>query len=179
MNVIYVIGKVLTFPGAFMKAMWEHFVCRIVQLPIENAAYLNLDERCGHIEHSYSASRKKNLMLCLIPGLFNLFFGLPLFLTGFSAIIYFGELPGENVWLFVVHCVMLYLGTSLLCNLHPMTEDSMNCYELFYRGKPTNAAVRVLLFLPILCMRIGSFFERFALQLLCMLALLAAGYFLL
>jgi len=174
MKILYVIGKYLTFPGAYLKALWEHLLCRLLHLPIERADYLLPDEGCGHIEHAFTRSRSKNMLLCFFSAAGNLLFGAPLFLTGFSALIYFAETPGDNTWLFALHVAMLCLGASLLCNLAPLPEDILHLWGSLYRNPAvkTNAAVKVLFFLPVLCLRIAAFLERYALNVVLMLAFL-------
>jgi len=177
MKILYVTGKYLTFPGAYLKALWEHLFCRILHLPIERADYLLPDEGCGHVEHAFTRSRSKNILLCLLSASANILFGLPLFLTGFAALIYFAETAEGNVWLFALHIAMLYLGASLLCNLAPLPEDSLHLWETLYRNPnaKTNAAVKVLLFLPVLCLRVCAFLERCGLNIVLMLAFLLAS----
>ena len=35
MTKLYIIGKILTFPGAYIKGFWEQLTCRILGLPVE------------------------------------------------------------------------------------------------------------------------------------------------
>ena len=39
-TVIYFIGKVLTFPGAYIKAFFEHLIARAFSIPVEDTKYL-------------------------------------------------------------------------------------------------------------------------------------------
>ena len=39
-TVIYLIGKVLTFPGAYIKAFFEHLIARAFSIPVEDTKYL-------------------------------------------------------------------------------------------------------------------------------------------
>ena len=36
MNILYVITRFITFPGALVRAMWEHLVCKICGVPVED-----------------------------------------------------------------------------------------------------------------------------------------------
>ena len=50
-TVIYFIGKVLTFPGAYIKAFFEHLIARAFSIPVEDTKYLRFTDGCGHVEH--------------------------------------------------------------------------------------------------------------------------------
>ncbi len=71
MKVIYIITKILTFPGALTKALFEQIMCRIFRCPVEDNRYLRTDEMCGHIEHELIKGPVKSYMFCFIPGLLN------------------------------------------------------------------------------------------------------------
>lgn len=181
MNWIYVIGKILTFPGSFMKGFWEHIACRMTRLAIEQPAYLNADENCGHVEHSWTQKRSQQITVCLLPAFFNLLFGLPLFCAGFLQMLYFGVLPGENITLFLLMLSMLYLGVSLLCNLAPLREDALHLWDLLYhkpakRNKGLLVISKILLFFPALFLRFCAFLEQYAINVLLFLLLLTAGF---
>ena len=71
MTVIYVLSKILTFPGALTKALFEQIMCRIFKCPVEDNRYLRTDKMCGHIEHEAVNSPVKSYLFCFIPGLLN------------------------------------------------------------------------------------------------------------
>ena len=45
-TVIYFIGKVLTFPGAYIKAFFEHLIARAFSIPVEDTKYLRFTDGC-------------------------------------------------------------------------------------------------------------------------------------
>lgn len=173
MTVLYVISKILTFPGAYLKSFFEHLVCRLIGVPIESARYMRADELCGHMEHELADSRTKSVCLCLFPGLFTFLLGAPLAAAGWLNICWLGVTPkaldgSASQPMFWAFLVMLYVGVSLLCNLFPLTEDALWLWQKLYRDeeKPANIIFRIILFIPSIIMEAGSFFERFGLQVL-------------
>ena len=58
-TVIYFIGKVLTFPGAYIKAFFEHLIARAFSIPVEDTKYLRFTDGCGHVEHDAIGSKAK------------------------------------------------------------------------------------------------------------------------
>ena len=52
MRTLYIITRILTFPGAYLRGFWEQLTCRILGLPVEVPGYLRIDEACSHVEHS-------------------------------------------------------------------------------------------------------------------------------
>ncbi|NLX94287.1 MAG: hypothetical protein GXZ02_10680 [Clostridiales bacterium] len=162
MSTIYVIGKIITLPGAYLKTFWEHFVCRLLGIPVETGDYLVYDERLGHVEHEFPKTLPRTFLFAWLPGLINRLLGIPMFFAGALGIVYLGVEPiiresGEKTWIFFVYLVLLYLGISLLCNIFPLVEDALLLWDKLY-GKNSSANIvwKVLLFIPTACMLIGS-----------------------
>ena len=44
-TVIYFIGKVLTFPGAYIKAFFEHLIARAFSIPVEDTKVSQIHRR--------------------------------------------------------------------------------------------------------------------------------------
>ena len=74
MRIVYIIGKYLTLPGAFLRAFWEQLTCLLLGIPVENTGYLRADEMCGHIEHilpkkpaaAYTLVKEQNITMTVI-----------------------------------------------------------------------------------------------------------------
>ena len=81
-TVIYFIGKVLTFPGAYIKAFFEHLIARAFSIPVEDTKYLRFTDGCGHVEHDAIGSKAKIFFYCLLPGLFTAIIGTPMLYMG-------------------------------------------------------------------------------------------------
>lgn len=176
MSILYSITKALTFPGAYLKAFFEHLFCRILHIPVENAQYLSFTLSSGHVEHEPVAKAGKSFWFTVFPGLLNCIIGLPMFAVGFTSLIVFSHSYTSSNWLFFVYLLLLYFGLSCLCNLFPFYEDALDTWDLVIRGK-TNIVVKILAFLPALCLRIGAFLESKGITLLLLLALIAVGIF--
>ena len=87
-TVIYLIGKVLTFPGAYIKAFFEHLIARAFSIPVEDTKYLRNTDGCGHVEHDAIDSKAKAFFYCLLPGLFNAIIGAPMLYMGFAGLFF-------------------------------------------------------------------------------------------
>lgn len=181
MTIIYVISKLLTFPGAYLKAFWEHVACRMLGIPVENSDYLRLNEVCGHAEHQLTHSKAKTFLVCFLPSLFNLLLGASMFVTGYINLCLLDigltdPASKTKVIFFVVYIALLYLGSSLLCNLFPMYEDALNMWEaLLSRSSGMNIILKIVLFLPAVVLIAGSWLERFGLTVLLTAAAIAVG----
>lgn len=68
-TVIYFIGKVLTFPGAYIKAFFEHLIARAFSIPVEDTKYLRFTDGCGHVEHDAIDRVRKGNVRYLLAGL--------------------------------------------------------------------------------------------------------------
>lgn len=79
MTKLYIIGKILTFPGAYIKGFWEQLTCRILGLPVEVPGYLRIDEACGHVEHAFAKKGFASYLMATGPGFMN-------FITGVAAL---------------------------------------------------------------------------------------------
>jgi len=178
MKALYLIGKLLTFPGAYLKGLWEHAVCRLLGIPVERPAYLALDEGCGHVEHEFLECYARSFCLCLLPGLLNCLLGLPMFAAGALGLLYFGESFAGNAALFVLYALLLYFGFSLLANLFPLAEDALRLWDLLYRKDGTAPLIlKILLFLPAACLTFGAYLEKYALNVLLLVLLLVGVNF--
>lgn len=172
MSTIYVIGKVITLPGAYIKTFWEHFVCRLLGIPVETRDYLTYDESLGHVEHEFPKTLPRTFLFCWLPGLANRLLGVPMFFAGALGILFLGVEPiiresGEKTWIFYVYLVLLYLGIALLSNIFPLVEDALLLWERLYGANSTaNIVWKILLFIPTVCMVLGSYLEQYSINIL-------------
>ena len=156
-TVIYFIGKVLTFPGAYIKAFFEHLIARAFSIPVEDTKYLRFTDGCGHVEHDAIGSKAKIFFYCLLPGLFTAIIGTPMLYMGFAGLFFF-KIPADSstMLMFIVYCILFYLGFSLCANQYPLMEDGANLF------------VKIVLFIPTVLIIAGAFLERYALNILIM-----------
>lgn len=135
MKTLYVISKYATFFGALIKGLWEHIICGILKIFVEDARYLQPNELCGHIEHSLPASRAKAFFVIFLPSLVNGLLAYFLCASGFMGL-FILKVSAKSA-IFWVYAVLLYLGVSFLCNIFPLVEDAMNNWSIIYNSKLT------------------------------------------
>lgn len=185
MTAIYVITKILTFPGALTKAFYEQIMCKILKCPVEDNRYLRTDEMCGHVEHEFIERPVASFMYCFIPGLLN--FMLAMFLGFFPLVnvVYLGNYSGfvasssalssaitdSNAVALIdmlLPIVFMWLTASLLNNLFPLVEDAMVMKEQYSK---LNIVAKILFAPGFAVMYIGSRLEKYGLSFLILAAL--------
>lgn len=163
MSVLHCILAFLTLPGSYLHAFWEHILLKLLRVPVEDDAYLQRNELCGHIEHKPILSLGKGLVFSYVPALLSAAIAFPMFWAGFLFLREWGvtlrsiETGGVSA-LFLLSVLLLYLGFSLVCNLFPTREDALFLCET-QRGK--NAAVRTAAVIPVWACRVFSLLSRF------------------
>lgn len=170
MRILYIITKILTFPGAWLRGFWEHVTCRLLRLPVERDGYLHLDETCGHVEHAMASKRFAAFLIETGPGFMNFITGLPLFLCGYIQLRIMGVRFSDVSWLFVAYIAALYLGASLLCSLFPMVEDALNAHFLIYQAPGKHPIGMIFAAIPHFIALAGAYLEKY-----CVPFLLIAG----
>lgn len=162
MKTLYIISKIMTFPGAYIRGFWEHLTCKLFGIPVEVPGYLRIDEACGHVEHALPGKSFAAFLLTTGPGYMNFHMGLWIFLAGFMNLNYMGITYHDSVGLFVMYILMTYVGVSLLCNSFPLVEDAMNLYDLLYSQKKGNIIGRALAYIPTVIAYGGAYLEKYA-----------------
>lgn len=159
MRIIYVIVKLLTFPGAMLHAFFEHMSCRICKILVDDARTLRTDEMLSHIEHELVKRCGASFDICFIPFLFNLFFGVTVLSSASVAVLYLGSYKNALLWF------LLYMGIAFLTNLFPQMEDVLMLKENIYNSK-TNIVLKILTAPFYAVFYVGAQLERFGLTLL-------------
>ena len=136
MNTLYLITKILTYPGAFLKGFWEHLTCRILKLQVTERGYLRPTELCGHAVHAPALTPGKAYLLSLLPYLPQRILGWIFVGASAPPLLLFGLRGQAENPMLILQAVALFLGISLLCNAFPQWEDARRHWRLFY-GKPT------------------------------------------
>lgn len=162
MRMLYIIGKFITFPGAYLRAFWEQLTCRLLKLPVEEKKYLSADETCGHVEHSLAKKGFASYLMATGPGFMNMITGWPLFFMGYINLKVMGITPYDSIPLFILYILSTYVGISLLCCQFPMVEDILNFWETAYKEKKINIFGRIFAFIPALVTRIGAKLEEYS-----------------
>lgn len=152
MTFLYVLTKYLTFPGAYVRCMWEQIICRIIKVPVEDNRYMRDDEVGGHVEHELAEKPRGAFALCFVPALFNsigIFWLLifPVFLRAGSAAAT------------IFSCFSVWFALSLFCNSFPMIEDAINMYEKVY--KKGNILQKIFYTPAMAIVFVGAYLERY------------------
>lgn len=174
MTVLYVISKILTFPGALTKAFYEQIMCKILKCPVEDNRYIRTDEMCGHVEHELIERPVASFMYCFIPGLLNFLLAMFVGLFPLVNVIYLGNYSGfvasmqalssaitdANAVALVdmlLPIVFVWFTVSLLNNLFPLVEDAMVMKEQYAK---LNIVAKILFAPGFVVMYIGSKLEK-------------------
>lgn len=161
MRILYIITKYLTFPGAFLRAFWEHFTCKLLGLPVEDPAYLRANEMCGHIDHALAKKGNAAFAVAFIPGLINFLTGFPIFLAGIVNLAVMELGASDSISLFIISIAATYVGASLLCSLFPPIETVMNLWDVVFAEKKSNIIGRIAAFIPTILMYAGAYIEKY------------------
>lgn len=147
MKAFYFIIRILTLPGSAMRCAVEQFVCRAEKIPVESAALFSKGYGCSHVKHETPYSAAKAADICVIPFIFDLFFGLAISATALPMIFILHETVYYTV-------LPLWFGVSLMLDLFPTRADARRYCELARReGKGLNRAAAAV-------MRFGAFLEE-------------------
>ncbi len=187
MTAIYVITKILTFPGALTKALYEQIMCRILKCPVEDNRYLRTDEMCGHVEHEFIERPVGAFMYCFIPGLLNFLFAVFLCFFPVINIVFLGNysgfvasssvlssfIKGDAVTLVdaLLPFVFSWLCISFLTNLFPLFEDALVMKEQY---RKLNIFAKIIFFPGYIVMRVGSVLEKYGITFLLLIAITVA-----
>ncbi len=136
MTTIYVVTRVLTFFGTYLRTFWEHVVCRICKIPAEDVRAFKYDELCGHVEHEIIRKTSHAFLMCWLPFTLNFIVGTLFLLTGSFRVFYIGEVSLTSFG-------VLWLGISCLANCAPSFEDMLAFKDCVYGG--SNKALKVIL----------------------------------
>lgn len=181
MTILYLISKYATVFGTLIKGLWEHIVCGILKIFVEDARYLEPTEICGHVEHELSQSRVKAFLICFLPSLLNGILAFFLGGAGFMGLFILG-VP-KTTAVFWIYLVLYYVGISFFCNMFPLVEDAMNNWSRLYHSKSneeieetkeektskksrksngeTNIVAKILLFIPSAILYAGAYLEKY------------------
>lgn len=167
MNKLYVISKYLTFPGAMVRGFFEHVVCKICGIPVEDNRLLRGDEVCGHVEHELAPTSRKAFAVCFVPaflcGLLALILAIPSLLSLFAF-----EMNG--VLEKVANIFACWFAFSLCANSYPLVEDALNMKEKVYKN---GTVIQKIFYAPgFLFTYIGSFLEKYLVTFVLALAIL-------
>lgn len=129
MTTLYVITRGLTFFGSVLRAYWEHIVCRICKIPIEDARAFKNNELCAHIEHELPENLKQAFFISWLPFTMNFFMGCAFLLSGSYRLFYIGEYDSLQAY------GLVWLGVSCVANCAPSFENMLALKDFLYGNK--------------------------------------------
>lgn len=156
MTTLYIITKYLTFPGAMIRGFWEHLVCRICGIPVEDNRLIRRDEMSSHIEHEFASTASSAFAICFIPAFMNGFLAFLLMIPSFLTLFLFGM---NGVLVTIVNIIACWLSFSLYVNSYPLIEDALNMKEAVY--KKGNILQKIFYAPGFLGCYIGAFAEKY------------------
>ncbi len=153
MTFLYIIIRYLTFPGAYVRGMWEQAVLRCTKTVVEDNRYIRDDEMSGHVEHEFTEKAQGSFALCFVPFFLNAIG--TMFLLIFPAVIRANSVPAT-----ICTALSIWFAFSLFCNSFPLIEDAMNMMEKVY--KKGNILQKILYAPGAVICYVGAYLERYS-----------------
>lgn len=152
MTFFYIFVRYLTFPGAYVRCMWEQIVCRMTKTVVEDNRYVRDDEMSSHIDHEFTKSAQGSFAMCFVPMFFNL--------LGAVCLLFFPFIIRANsVAATIFSTFAIWFGFSLLCNSFPLIEDALNMMEKVY--KKGNILQKIIYAPGAIIAFVGAYLERY------------------
>ena len=153
MTFLYIVSKYITFPGAYVRCMWEQIICRITKTAVEDNRYIRDDEMSSHIDHELVESPSGAFAIGFVPLFFNSIGALLL------ATFPFFFKPTGTVGV-ISSALCMWFALSLTSNLFPSVEDALNMLEKTY--KKGNILQKIIYTPGLLIMMAGAYLERYS-----------------
>ena len=166
MTALYVITKYLTFPGALVRGLWEHIVCRICKVPVEDNRIIRGNELSGHIEHELMPTARSAFAIAFVPAFLNAILAF-LLLLGPALGLFMFEM--SDIISTIVNIVSYWFAFSLYVNSYPLIEDALNMKEKVY--KSGNIMQKIFYTPGFIGCYIGAFLERYCITFIIAVAL--------
>lgn len=178
MKIIYVITKLITFPGAFSKGFLEHIFCRIFKVNIYAAdKYVTTNTLSGHVSMLPHDGYLRSFFVCFLPGAVNFIIALGGYACAVSTLGIMGirisdPFTGLKNPLFFLYVVFFWFFGSMMCNLFPYYDDALHAWKTIY-GKDSKANIfaKVILFIPSAVFTAGAYLEKYGITFLVNIAL--------
>lgn len=172
MTAVYIMTRFLTFPGALVRGFFEHLVCRICGIPVEDNRIVRRDELSGHIEHELFPKARGAFAVCFVPAFMNGVLAFLLFLCPFVNLFLF-EMNG--VLSIILGVISYWFAFSLYVNSYPTIEDALNMKEKVYKN---GSVLQKIFYSPgFVFLYVGAFAERYCVTFLIAVAAFVALLF--
>ena len=165
MSAIYAITRFLTFPGAAVRAMWEHMICKICGVPVEDNRTFRFDEMSSHIEHELMPKATGAFSIAFVPAFLN---GVLAFLLCIGPVLGLFAFEMTGPVSKIDYIAAYWFAFSLYVNSYPTVEDALNMKEKVY--KHGNPAQKIFYAPGFLGCFVGAYLEKY-----CVTFLLAAA----
>ena len=167
------------FPGTYMKAFFEHIVCRVLGIKVYSAQkYISKTALSGHVSVVSDDSASKSFFFCFLPGLLSFIVGAPSVLVGCVTLGYLGidvidPLTGAFSPMFIVYCLVFLFGASFFTSMFPYHEDAVHMWNVIYgKANHTHPIWKLIAFVPSCIIVAGAFLERYCITFLMYVAVL-------
>ncbi len=168
MSFLYVLSKFIFFPGTYIKAFFEHVICRLLGISILSAeSYVSRNTVSGHIFAVPPETAGKSFFFCTLPGTLSFIVGFPAVFVGALTLGYLGidifdPITGAFSPMFIVYCVIFLFGASFFNSLFPHTEDAVHMWKTLYgKGSTAKPIGKIFAFVPAVITVAGAFAERY------------------
>lgn len=167
MTFLYIITKYITFPGAYVRCMWEQIICRFSKTFVEDNRYIRNDEMSSHIDHELIGSPSSSFAIGFVPFFFNSIAAvlLAIFPYFFRPSGVVGSISGA---------LCMWFALSLFSNLFPSVEDMLNMFEKTY--KKGNILQKIIYTPGLLVMAAGAYLEKYSITFIAAVILLFTQY---
>lgn len=168
MSFLYSLTKAVFFPGTYIKAFFEHIICRLLGIKIYAAdSYISKNVLSGHVAAVSPESSGKSFFFCLLPGILSFIVGFPAIFVGTLTLGYLGidvidPISGSFSPMFIVYCLIFLFGASFFNSLFPYTEDAAHMWKVLYgKNSKANITEKIFAFIPSCIIVAGSYLERY------------------
>ncbi len=158
MITVYVITRFLTLFGTFLRAFWEHIVCRICKIATEEVKAFRYSEFCGHVEHEMVYDVHKSFLICSVPFAANFLLSCCFLFGSTFNLFYIGNTNSFASYLF------LWLGISCAANCTPSFEDMLAFKDCISAEKNVFLKILYAPFFAVFC--VMSCLEKYSLTFL-------------
>lgn len=157
MDKLYIIERFITAPGALVRGFFEHLVCRMCGIPVEDNRILRNDELGSHVEHELAPTARKAFAVCFVPAFLNGVLATFLFFASFINLFY---LQTSSAFYTLIYAVAYYLAFSLYLNSYSTVEDALNMrYQVYHNG---NIFQKIFYSISFPFLYLGSYAERYS-----------------
>lgn len=164
MTALYILTRILTFPGVYARCFWEQIVCRICKVPVEDNRYLRDDELSSHIDHELMPTARSAFAICFVPAFFN---AIGAFILAIFPVAYLFIYETTELFAVIVCSISYWFACSLFLNSYSLIEDALNMIDKIY--KHGNILQKIFYAPAAALLYVGSYLERYCVTFICVI----------